>query len=96
MAVITDNDGDYKKNCIEKYKDFDSINNIRVFFETDNSKYTFEAVLFSDNTKICEEQFKDVNSMISHKTESAYKLLSSSLSLNVPQYIKDAIQWIRS
>lgn len=96
VAVITDNDGDYKKNCIEKYKDFDSINNIRVFFETDNSKYTFEAVLFSDNTKICEEQFKDVNSMISHKTESAYKLLSSSLSLNVPQYIKDAIQWIRS
>lgn len=95
VAVVTDNDGDYEKNCIEKYKDYNSLANIKIFFETDNSKNTFEVVFFSDNTELCEQLFEDVKHMTSNKTESAYELLTSDKVLNVPQYIKDAVQWIR-
>ena len=95
VAVITDNDSDYEKNCIEKYKDYNSLANIKIFFEKDNSKNTFEVVFFGDNTEVCEQLFKDVRHMISNKTESAYKLLTENFTLNVPQYIEEAIEWIR-
>ena len=95
VAVITDNDSDYVKNCIDKYKDYNSLANIKIFFEKDNSKNTFEVVFFGDNTEVCEQLFKDVGHMISNKTESAYKLLTENFTLNVPQYIEEAIEWIR-
>ena len=95
VAVVTDNDGNYEKNCIEKYNDFKSLKNIKIFFEKDNSKKTFELVLFGDNADTCGELFKDAQIMIANKTESAYKLLTSDLTLNVPQYIRNAVEWIK-
>ncbi|HIT95921.1 MAG TPA: AAA family ATPase [Candidatus Aphodousia faecavium] len=93
VAVITDNDGNFDKNCIQKYKDSVS-NNIRIFYNENNELNTFEKVLFQDNDELCKGLFDDVEHMIKHKTESAYKLAVSKKVINVPQYIREAIEWI--
>lgn len=55
VAVVTDND--YQKNCIDKYSDFANIDNINIFYESDNSKRTFEIVLEDRNKQLCEDLF---------------------------------------
>ncbi len=97
VAVITDNDSDYKKNCVDKYKDYAKDKNISVFYEKDDSKRTFEVVLEADNTAICNRLFgrNAVDYMLNNKTEAAFSLLNES-SIAVPDYIKRAIEWIRS
>ena len=97
VAVITDNDGNPQKNCIDRYKEYSSDKNIQVFYDDDGSKRTFEVVLYSDNVELCENTFgEDAQSyMLSHKTEAAYELLNESLHINVPNYIERAIKWIR-
>ena len=97
VAVITDNDKDYQKNCIEKYKDFDEDTNISIFFDTDITKRTFEMVLEACNTVACAELFGEdaVSFMLNNKTEAAFRLLSENKALVVPDYIKRAIEWIK-
>ncbi len=41
IAVITDNDGDYKSNCTDNYSSYDGLQNVEVFAETDDSLTTF-------------------------------------------------------
>ncbi len=98
VAVITDNDKDYEKNCIKKYKDFESDENIKIFSEKDNSKRTFEIVLSGDNEELCESLFGgDCTAyMLNNKTEAAFDLLSLShdKEIVVPNYIGEAIRWI--
>lgn len=95
VAVITDNDSNYEKNCIEKYKDY-NLENIGIFFDKDNSKPTFEYYLYDVNTDICEEKFgKDsLNYMLNNKTEVSL-ILSQEENIDAPDYIKKAIKWIR-
>lgn len=102
VAVITDNDGDYLKNCVEKYKDFSSLNNIQVFFDSDNTKTTYEIVLYNCNTSLCDQLFQNrtkgtlvQNWMLNNKTEAAFSLVSQENPVIVPEYIKRAIEWIR-
>ncbi len=97
IAVITDNDGDYQKNCVKKYDDFSDQDNIQVFYETDNTKNTFEIVLEVDNKKLCEDLFGEdaVKYMLANKTEAAYKLLMKEEEIVVPEYMQRAIEWIR-
>lgn len=97
VAVITDNDEDAQKHCIDKYKDYAQVDNINVFFEADNSKRTFEIVLFNDNIALCKDLFGDTPEeyMLNNKTEAAYILLSQGRPITVPDYIKRAIEWIK-
>ena len=102
VAVITDNDGNWQKNCTEKYKDYIGCDKIEIFFESDNAKNTFEVVLYKDNSKLCDKLFDSsaLEYMLNNKTEAAFNLLSSednatADSINVPDYIKRAIEWIR-
>ncbi len=97
VAVITDNDGDYQKNCVDKYKEFARDSNIAVFYDSDNTKRTFEIVLEACNTAVCAELFGQdaVTFMLNNKTETAFRLLSDDKALIVPDYIKKAIEWIR-
>ena len=97
VAVITDNDGNYQKNCIDKYIDFNSSNNIKVFFDDDNNKTTFEKVFYYDNKELCEDYFKGntLEYMLNNKTEAAYKILIESNKIFVPKYIMRAIEWIK-
>lgn len=100
--MITDNDGNWQKNCTEKYKDYIGCDKIEIFFESDNTKNTFEVVLYKDNSKLCDKLFDSsaLEYMLNNKTEAAFNLLSSednatADSINVPDYIKRAIEWIR-
>ncbi len=97
IAVITDNDGDHQKHCVKKYYDFSDCDNIRVFYDEDDMKRTFEIVLERDNQSLCENLFGENPEiyMLSNKTEAAYTLLSQTQTIVVPEYIQRAIQWIR-
>jgi predicted ATP-dependent endonuclease of OLD family len=100
-AVIRDNDGDYSRNCIENYKDYDG-NLISIFADKDNSKYTFEVALYLENKDLCDRLFSSSRRVLSvqdymlkNKTEAAFILLNNTDKLNVPKYIKEAIEWIK-
>ena len=97
VAVLTDNDRDYKKHCEDKYSEFSTDENIGIFYDKDNSKRTFEVVLYGVNADLCDSLFEgDAQSyMLENKTESALTLLSQDREIAVPDYIKRAIDWIR-
>jgi putative ATP-dependent endonuclease of the OLD family len=101
-AVIRDNDGNYQSNCVDNYSDYSSFSNIKVFSETDNTTSTFEISLYNKNQTICDDLFLDgrkkltvLEYMLKNKAEVAFQLLEKKSNiLNVPQYIKNAIEWI--
>ena len=76
--------------------------NIKVFSETDDSISTFEISMFITNTDICNELFlpgritKSVlDFMLDEKADCAFELLDKkSDELKVPDYIKEAIEWL--
>lgn len=96
-VVVTDNDGDKQKHCIDKYADFSTNTDIKIAFEEDESKSTFERVLYNDNQTLCNQLFGDdaLNYMLNNKTEAAYSLLSQEQDIVVPVYIQGAIEWIK-
>lgn len=96
VAVITDNDKDYQKHCVDKYQDYAADPNINIFYETDNDKRTFEVVLYGDNKDLCDRLFNSpaLDYMLNNKTEAAYTLLSQEDKIIVPDYIKRGIEWI--
>ncbi|MAT58274.1 MAG: ATP-dependent endonuclease [Ignavibacteriae bacterium] len=101
-AVIRDNDGNYQSNCIDNYEDFIS-DSIKVFAPTNNDDSTFEICLFNDNTDICNELFSAgrrtlpvLDYMLKNKAEIAFELLQKKGDyLNVPSYIREALEWIK-
>lgn len=97
VAVITDNDTDYRKNCVDKYSDYASNPNIKIFYEADDAKRTFEFILYGDNPALCDTLFDSpaLGYMLSNKTEAAYALLSQDDQIVVPDYMKKGIKWIR-
>ncbi len=97
VAVITDNDEDFQKNCVDKYAGFLDEGNLKVFYVNDNTKYTFEVALYTDNSDLCTELFGEnaQEYMLKNKTEAALKLLSQEQPIVVPDYIVRAINWIR-
>jgi predicted ATP-dependent endonuclease of OLD family len=100
VAVVTDNDGDKQHNCIDKYSDFVNDDNIKIFYDMDNAKSTFEIILYEDNMALCDELFGANGSardyMLRNKTEAAFKLLEQDDAINTPEYIKRAIEWIQT
>ncbi len=97
VAVITDNDGDAQKHCVDKYSAYSGDDNIEVFYEPDTAKRTFETVLYTDNGTLCDTLFGTgaQEYMLNNKTEAAFKLLSQEQLITTPDYIKRAIKWIR-
>ena len=100
-AVIRDNDKDYQKNCVDRYSKF-TAPNIQVFSEKDNALSTFEISMFNTNTKVCNDLFLPARTtrtvqqfMLDEKAECAFELLDKkSAELIVPDYIKEAIEWL--
>lgn len=97
VAVVTDNDSNGQKNCIEKYANFSGDEKIKINYDTDNTKCTFEVVLYADNKSLCDGIFgNDAEEyMLNNKTEAAYALLNQDNLIVVPSYIRGAIEWIR-
>jgi predicted ATP-dependent endonuclease of OLD family len=100
-AIVRDNDGDYTNNCLKNYQDY--INNtVNIFYDNDDNKYTFEICIYLENKKICDKLFASSRQsltvqeyMLKNKTEVAFALLENNEKLNVPDYIKKAIEWIK-
>lgn len=86
-------------NVAYKYADFSGIESIKVFSDADDAKYTFEVVLYYTNQALCDKLFGDgaLEYMLNNKTEAAYQLLSreGGVDIQVPEYIQEAIKWIR-
>jgi putative ATP-dependent endonuclease of the OLD family len=100
-AVVRDNDGDYQRNCVENYED-DLCDNAKVFADADPKRSTFEICMYEENSKLCEQLFKPkrrkktvLDYMLDNKAEAALALADAALQLKAPQYIRDAIVWIR-
>ena len=104
-AVITDNDKNYSKNIIQRYEGYHEIDipNAKIFADTDTERHTFEICIYKDNERICEELFSPGRRtlsvqeyMLSNKSEASYCLAKDKANdIIVPQYIKDAIVWIK-
>lgn len=98
IAVVTDNDGDFQKNIVERYKEFNEFSNMFFFFDKNNDLKTFEHHLYE-----CNKQFYDndkdredtIKWLVANKTKNALDLTNAD-SIVVPEYIKNAILWIRS
>lgn len=102
-AVIRDNDGNSQLNCIERYEDYIA-DNIKIFYPDDDAVSTFEISIYQSNTAICDELFSAGRKtltvqefMLKNKADVALELLDKKASvIEVPEYIKDAIRWIKN
>ena len=102
-AVIRDNDGDYRANCVERYTEY-NVDNIKIFSSDDNAISTFEISLYQNNTAICDDLFlagrktlSVQDYMLSNKADVAFELLNKKADeLSVPDYITNAIEWIKA
>ena len=97
VGVITDNDKDYHTHCVEKYIDFAGDTNIEIFYDSNNEKFTFEVILYGDNSALCNALFgADAQKyMLNNKTEAIFLLLSQNQPIVVPDYSRRAIEWIK-
>jgi len=97
VAVVTDNDGDKQKHCVDKYSKFSDDCNIKICYENDNENKTFENVLYSNNKTLCNRLFGEnaLEYMLNNKTEASYLLLEQKEAIIVPTYIQEAIKWIK-
>lgn len=101
-AIIRDNDGNYKNNITESYKNYIS-DIIQVFSDENDDTKTFEIAVFNENRNICNELFAPgrktlsvLDYMLSEKAQCAFELLDKKgEELSVPKYIIKAINWIR-
>lgn len=104
-AVITDNDGNIDENINQKYLSYTNppIPSIKIFNDPDISRSTFEICMYNDNRAICDELFTSSRRslsvqeyMLSNKTDCAFSILEKKANeITVPNYIQDAISWIK-
>lgn len=99
-AVIRDNDKDYDSVIVKNYHDYSS-DYCQVFASKDNAMHTFEVCVKAVNNALCDRLFLPnlktrsvLEYMLAEKSESAYKLLTSSENIVIPDYIKEAFKWI--
>ena len=103
-AVITDNDGDKKTCCEDRYSQFGPVDNIEVFFDGDDARSTFEICVYQDNTAQCDKLFAEgrrsltvQDYMLKNKSQAAFVLASkASDEIVAPSYIAEAIKWVTS
>ncbi|MCT4377497.1 ATP-dependent nuclease [Leuconostoc suionicum] len=72
VAVIRDNDGDYKNNIVKNYENYTS-ENIQLFSDLDDNRWTFEVCLYDDNINFYETEFRKCCS-ISEETVLDYMI----------------------
>ena len=102
-AVVRDNDVDFQLNCVDRYEDY-ADDNIQIFYPDDNNISTFEISIFQINEAICNELFQAGRKtltvqeyMLKNKADAAFELLDKKTGeIEVPEYIKNAIEWIKN
>lgn len=102
VAVVRDNDGNWQKNCVDNYAEF-RMSSAAIFADPDDKRTTFEVCVYQDNQSLCDRLFAGARKslsvqdyMIANKADAAFELLDKGAAeLRAPQYIQDAIAWIR-
>lgn len=111
IAVITDNDGKESRiNDANKFNDDHTLQHI--YLGTTTNDWTWEVCLYNLNKAALDGMIevqagadylfhkKDygqvLGKMLNDKVETAYKMILSKATFEVPQYIKDAIKWLRN
>lgn len=107
VAVVTDNDKNYKRNIKKKYNEFKKISSIKIFADKRNDLNTLEPQFVDANKhqlgKLCgviELDFKKFNTeeliskkMQKMKTNWALKVFNSEEELEYPDYINRLVNW---
>ncbi len=107
VAVVTDNDGDYKQKIVKKYEDYKRVERIGIFADDREYLYTLEPQFVDANkadlTILCDAiglnhkkyytHQRIVEYMISKKTTWALRVFESKRTLQYPKYIIDAVTW---
>lgn len=110
VAVITDNDEKVKKIAEAKDYN-ESHKKQHIFLHGDTNAFTWEICVYNSNKKMLEEQFPGkegveykfngtpysgtLGYMLTHKAETAYKMVVSNKVYVMPDYVKEAIEWLR-
>ena len=108
VAVITDNDGDYKQNIEEKYTGYEEKDGIKICADNREELETLEPQFVDANKDHLEDlrgilgissekcpTEKDVSDyMKANKADWALKVFDSEIRLNYPAYILSAIDWM--
>lgn len=106
VAIITDNDGNYRENIEEKYQNYIS-DNIKIFAPREANIYTFEVSIHGENETFLEEHLRNNHMsngilpyMLKNKAEAAFRILTileendNYDSFAIPEYISEAFEWI--
>lgn len=110
IAVITDNDQNEDRIIkANEYNDENEIQHI--FMGKNIKEWTWEACFYELNKDILDEIIevqqgsnyyvhgkdygKVLGKMLNNKVESAYKMLTEDKIFEIPEYVKEAIQWIK-
>lgn len=102
VAAVRDNDGNHQQHCVENYEGC-LYDKAQIFADKDDTRSTFEIGLYQDNQAACEALFVEGRKkltvqeyMLKNKADAAFELLMKKApELVAPQYIQDAIAWIR-
>ncbi|WP_010252930.1 ATP-dependent nuclease [Treponema primitia] len=107
VAVITDNDGNYKEKIEKKYDAFKEIKHIEIFADTNEILNTLEPQFVNSNTENLQElckiihidysKYNNFDSIVDYmkknKTEWALAVFETDNAINFPEYIKKAVEW---
>lgn len=110
IAVITDNDGKANRiTAADAFNQSHILQHI--FMKATVAEWNWEACLYKENKDTLDEMIdvqaeaeykfhgKDygvvLGKMLNNKVDVAYQILTSDTAFVVPQYIKDAIEWLR-
>lgn len=110
IAVITDNDKK-ETNISEMAAFNESHKAQHIFMDKDIENWTWEVCLYNKNSDIFNSKIsiqadavykfhgiyygQVLGKMLNNKVETAYQILTEDLDIEIPQYVKDAIEWIR-
>ena len=109
IAVMTDNDGQSAKiAAADEFNKSHSMQQIFMGMKTDD--WTWEVCIYKENKHVLDEliPIKDgaqycfhgenygpvLGKMLNNKVETAYTMLTSGIEFTIPQYIRDAIEWL--
>lgn len=102
VVVITDNDG--------KNKQYDNTDLFSIFSDENTENWTLEVAFYNSNKKTFDEEYTDKKTvpkykknempkacahMLKNKTETALFIEKNIESLSIPNYLVEAIQWIK-
>lgn len=110
IAVVTDNDKDEDRiKEADSFNKDNNLQHI--FMGKTVDEWTWEVCIYKDNKDILDEMInvqknseykfqgkfygKVLGKMLNNKVDVAYQMLTSDKPFNVPQYIKDAIKWLK-